>query len=74
MFGSRAKLARASGLEADNIRTYENGRNYPHNQALRRIVMALGVTSDWLLFGISTGLSIERLRLLEEQEKRLKRQ
>ena len=65
IFKTRAALARASGIEADTIRTYENGRNYPHNQALKRLMVALGVTSDWLLYGETAGLSIDRLRLLE---------
>jgi transcriptional regulator with XRE-family HTH domain len=65
IFKTRAALARASGIEADTIRTYENGRNYPHNQALKRLMVALGVTSDWLLYGETAGLSINRLRLLE---------
>lgn len=68
IFRTRARLGRASGVRADTIRTYEESRNYPHPTKLRPIVTALGVTADWLYWGITAGLSGETRALLEGPE------
>jgi transcriptional regulator with XRE-family HTH domain len=67
-FRFRARLARASGLLADTIRTYEEGRNYPSPHNLRKLRDALGVTADWLYWGDTRGLSVDKYVLLAEGE------
>lgn len=64
IYGTRTALGRAAQLHPDTIRGYEQGRNFPHAVALRKLMGALGVTSDYLLFGITTGMTVERLRIL----------
>ncbi|MFO1038424.1 MAG: helix-turn-helix transcriptional regulator [Geminicoccaceae bacterium] len=51
---SQSQLARALGVSANRVHTWESGRNYPLVPDLGRICDLLGVTADWLYFGRAT--------------------
>jgi transcriptional regulator with XRE-family HTH domain len=68
VFRTRAELARATDLKPNTLRTYEEGRNFPHVFVLKRLCDALGVTADWLFWGDPRGLDPEKRRQLEEDD------
>lgn len=47
---TREQLAEASRLSVDSIRSYERGRRFPRESAFRRLLIALGVGPEDLLF------------------------
>lgn len=69
---SMSELARMLEVDTETVRLWEMGRSYPrppHIAELRRI---LGVTSDYLLFGDTAGMSAEVLADLSPPSRRRK--
>ncbi len=50
---SQSDIARKTGLQPSAIAHFESGRRKPNMQNLMKLSVALGVTVDRLLFGIS---------------------
>lgn len=48
---TQAELAQTTGLSPSRIGNYLNGRREPSFGEFKKIVSALGVSSDWILFG-----------------------
>ena len=46
---TQARLAREADLVPTDICRFETGRNEPRPKTLKRIAVALGVSTDWLL-------------------------
>ena len=74
-FGSRLRLARkrrgfqtAAGFAAvieedeNTVTMWERGDRYPPPHQLNKLILALRVTSDFLLFGYMDGLTTEAAR------------
>jgi transcriptional regulator with XRE-family HTH domain len=61
---TQAALAERADLNVSQLRRYENGTSEPTLAALRRLAIALSVSSDLLVFG-------EEGRLPEDQKLRL---
>ena len=47
---TRVQLAEAARLSRESVRSYETGRRYPRESAFRRLVFALGIVPQDLLF------------------------
>lgn len=48
---TQLKLAEKSGVSLIQIRRYETGNSQPNLEALKKLAIALGVTTDILVFG-----------------------
>lgn len=48
---TQTDLASALGVKEANVYRWERGDSEPSSRLLRRIVKALDVSADWLLFG-----------------------
>ena len=78
---SQQALADAVGLHVTQIKRYEAGATQPSLEALKKIAVTLGVTTDFLLFDDTERGPDEELRLqfdvisrLHEEEKRIIRE
>lgn len=47
---TRGDLAEATHMSLDSVRSYERGRRFPKRPAFRRLVTALGLSPEDLLF------------------------
>jgi transcriptional regulator with XRE-family HTH domain len=78
---SQQAMADAVGLHVSQIKRYEAGATQPSLDALKKIAVALGVTTDFLLFDEEERGPEDELRLqfdviarMEEDEKRIIRE
>lgn len=62
---TQAELAERAEAIQTVISFYENGRREPNAAHIRRLALALGVSSDWLL-GIDDGPCAARLMDIDE--------
>lgn len=66
---TQSALARALNVRAGRVHTWESGRNYPSVPELWNLLTLLGVTSDWLYFGETGGLTTETYKSLFSEHK-----
>ena len=78
---SQQALADAVGLHVTQIKRYEAGATQPSLEALKKIAITLGITTDFLLFDNAERNPDDELRLqfdviarLDEEEKRIIRE
>lgn len=78
---SQQALADAVGLHVTQIKRYEAGATQPSLEALKKIAITLGITTDFLLFDNTERNPDDELRLqfdvitrLDEEEKRIIRE
>ena len=78
---SQQALADAVGLHVTQIKRYEAGATQPSLEALKKIAVTLGITTDFLLFDDAERGPDDELRLqfdvitrLDEEEKRIIRE
>lgn len=78
---SQQALADAVGLHVTQIKRYESGATQPSLEALKKIAVTLGVTTDFLLFDDTERGPDDELRLqfdviarLDDEEKRVIRE
>jgi ribosome-binding protein aMBF1 (putative translation factor) len=73
-FKTQIALSKAlGGRTNDAVHTWEKGRSYPRPPELLALCKLLGVTSDYLLFGDTSGLTAETYRTLFADPKKVKR-
>lgn len=73
-FKTQVALSEALGNRTnDAVHTWEKGRSYPRPPELLALCKLLGVTSDYLLFGDTGGLSAETYRVLVATKTKAKR-
>lgn len=68
---TQPQMADRVGLHVNQIRRYETGGAQPSLEALKKIAVAMSVTTDWLIFGENERGPDEDLRLQFEAISRL---
>lgn len=50
---SQEELSKAVGVTPQSVHQWETGRTFPRNSRIRKIAAVLGVTANWIQFGVS---------------------